>query len=337
MKMSMITYLLPCGLLSAFSLVQAQAQPSTVYAAVVATKVYVVGAANAPTGLFYQPAGADTTWQHTGPTNIRNFAASLYGPAGGRIMYIGAGNGVHQTTDGGSHWRITTGWPITEVLWVAPDPSRQEIVYCATPYGIFKTVDGCRTWKEMNKGMGALFTQCVIVDRWHPDTLYCGSEDGAYASYDGGEKWQRLGLSVGGVRVIAQHPKESNVLFVGTEEYGIYVSRNGGKWWTRCESGIDHTTFYAIAFDPSRPEIMYAGGYTTGVYKSVDGGKTWARRNDGLPNLNVHGIAVDPANGERIYVATIWGGVYQSENGGGLWHSAGLAGSEVWNVFIQPN
>jgi photosystem II stability/assembly factor-like uncharacterized protein len=336
MKKQIIKYLLMNVLLSVFLAMQTFAQQSTVYASVVTTKVYVVGAANAPTGLFYQKTGGDTTWSHTGPVNIRDFGAAL-GPGSGKIMYIGAGNGVHQTTDGGNHWKITTGWPVTEVLWVEPHPSRPEIVYCATPYGIFKTVDGCKTWQEKNKGLKVLFTQCVIVDRWHPDTLYCASEDGAYASYDAGDHWQRLGLSVGGVRVIAQHPKRPGVLFAGTEEYGIYITSNGGKWWHKSEAGIDHTTFYTIAFDPVHPDTVYAGGYTTGIYKSVDGGNSWVRKNEGLGQLNIHGIAVDPTNSNRVYVATIWGGVYRSENAGELWQSAGLAGSEVWNIFIQPN
>lgn len=329
--------ILACVALSVVVSAQAFTQQSTVYATVVSTKVFVVGAANAPTGLFFQKTGSDTTWQHTGPVNIRNFSAAVYGPSGGRTMYIGAGNGVHATTDGGSHWKVTTGWGITEVLWVAPDPTRPNVVYCATPYGIYKTTDGCRSWKEQNKGLGSLFTQCVIVDRWHPDTLYCAAEDGAYASYNGGDSWERLGLSVGGVRVIAQHPKEPGTLFAGTEDFGIYVTRNGGKWWNRSEAGVEHTTFYTIAFDPNHPDVMYAGGYTTGIYKSVDGGRTWARKNEGLQHLNIHGVAVDPTNSDRVYAATIWGGVYRSENGGGLWRSAGLAGSEVWNVYFQPN
>ena len=337
MTLKIIRKALTCILLVATLSGVAHSQQSTVYVAVVSTKVFVVGAANAPTGLFYQKTGSDTTWGHTGPVNIRNFAAASFAPAAGKVMYIGAGNGVHQTTDGGQHWKVTTGWPITEVLWVAPDPVRQEIVYCATPYGVFKTTDGCKSWKEMNEGLGALFTQCVIVDQQRPDTLYCATEDGAYASYNGGKKWQRLGLSVGGVRVIAQHPKDPNVLFAGTEEFGIYVSRNGGKWWDRSEAGVEHPTFYTIAFDPNHTDVMYAGGYTTGVYKSVDGGMSWARKNLGLEHLNIHGIAVDPVNSDRIYVATLWGGVYRSDDGGGLWHKAGLAGSEVWNLFIQQN
>lgn len=337
MTRPIIRIILACGVLGALCVVQARSQQSTVYVTVVSTKVYVVGAANAPTGLFYQKAGSDTTWSHTGPVNIRNFAGAVYPPAGGKVMYIGAGNGVHQTTDGGKQWKVTTGWPVTEVLWVSPHPSRPEVVYCATPYGIFKTTDGCRTWKEKNIGLSSLFTQCVIIDRRHPDTLYCASEDGAYASYNGGESWQRLGLSVGGVRVIVQHPTDPGVLFVGTEEFGIHSSRNGGKWWDRSEAGVDHTTFYTIAFDPNKPDVMYAGGYTTGIYKSMDGGKSWARKNDGLEYLNIHGIAVDPTNSERVYAATIWGGVYRSDNGGGRWRAAGLTGSEVWNVFIQPN
>jgi hypothetical protein len=337
MTIPMLRNILIGAVLSSLLSVQAFSQKSTVYAAVVSTKVFVVGAANSPTGLFYQQTGSDTTWNHTGPVNIRDFAAAAYGPSNGKILYIGAGNGVHQTTDGGNHWKITTSWRTTEVLWVEPDPAHSDVVYCATPYGIFKTMDGCKSWQEMNKGLKALFTQCVIVDHANPATLYCATEDGAYASYNGGELWQRLGLSVGGVRVIAQHPKDPRVLFAGTEDFGIYVSRNGGAWWDRSEAGVEHPTFYTIVFDPIRPDIMYAGGYTTGIYKSVDGGRSWARKNAGLQHLNIHGIAVDPVNSDRVYLATIWGGVYRSDNGGELWHSAGLAGSEVWNVFIQPN
>jgi photosystem II stability/assembly factor-like uncharacterized protein len=334
-----IIKLLPASLaLIALLSVPALPQQSTVYVAVVATKLFVVGANNAPTGLFYRnAANEDTAWNHTGPLYIRNFALAVYGPSKGKIMYIGAGNGVHATTDGGNSWKITTGWQITEVLWVATHPHRPEIVYCATPYGIFKTADGCKSWKEMNNGLNALFTQCVIVDQKNPDTLFCASEDGVYASYDGAATWRRLGLSIGGIRVIVQHPKDSGVLFAGSEEHGIYVTRNGGKWWDRSEAGIDHPTFYAITFDPVDPDVMYAGGYTTGVYKSVDGGKSWARKNEGLKNLNIHGIAVDPTRNDRVYVATIWGGVYRSDNGGELWRSAGLGGSEVWNISIQPN
>jgi photosystem II stability/assembly factor-like uncharacterized protein len=315
---------------------QSYAQESTTYAVVTATKLFVVGAANPRTGVFFQHPAEDTSWHHTGPNNIRAFGFAVGPNSGGRVMYIAAGNGLHKTTDGGEHWRITTGWDITEVLWVSPDPQDQNSVYIATPYGIFKTVDGCATWKRMNQGLSSTFTPCVIVDNADSRHVYCVTEDGAYGSDDGALTWKRLGLSVPNTRVIVQHPKDPKTLAVGTEENGIYISNNGGKWWTKRESGIDHQTFYAIAFDPGNPDVMYAGGYVTGVYKSIDAGNTWKRVNNGLTAPTVHSLAVDPGNSSLVYAACYWGGVFRSDNGGGTWRNVGMPESQIWTLFIQP-
>jgi photosystem II stability/assembly factor-like uncharacterized protein len=315
----------------------APAQQSTVYAAVVATRLFVVGAANPRTGLFFQNPAADTSWQHTGPSNFRVFGVALYRPAKGRVLYIAAGNGLHKSSDGGATWRCTTDLRITEVLWVSPDQRDPKTVYIATAYGIYRSWDGCQTWTEMNNGLGSTFTPCVIVDHADSRTLYCATEEGAYRSDDGARTWQRMGLSVGGIRVIAQHPKDPSVLFAGTEENGIYVSRNGGKWWTKCEAGIDHRTFYTFAFNPLNPDVMYAGGYVTGVYKTVDGGASWKRVNNGLTSLNIHSLAVDPADGERVFAAAYWGGVFRTDNGGTTWRNVGHADSQVWTVIVEPN
>ena len=304
-----------------------------VFAPVTATRLFVVGAANPQTGVFVQHAGDDTVWGHTGAKTIRAFGFALSPGSKGRVMYIAAGNGVHLSRDGGRTWKITTDWRITEVMCVVPDPVDTNTVYCSTPYGIFKTSDGCSSWQEMNDGLTSLFTPSLIVGK--EGRLYCVTEDGLFASGDGARHWGRMGLSVSGTRAVAQHPSDPSFLIAGTESYGLYVSHDGGKIWTRSESGVDHMTFYAVAFDPVDPEIVYAGGYVTGVYKSVDGAKSWKRMNEGLGNLNVHAIAVDPMDHSRVYAATLWGGVYSSGDGGATWKGAGLGGAQVWNIVIN--
>jgi photosystem II stability/assembly factor-like uncharacterized protein len=74
----------------------------------------------------------------------------------------------------------------------------------------------------------------------------------------------------------------------------------------------------------------------TGVYKSIDGGVSWTRKNVGLSNLNLHSIAVDPTNSNRVFAGTQWGGVFRSDNGGDTWRNAGLSGSQVWQITVQP-
>jgi photosystem II stability/assembly factor-like uncharacterized protein len=305
----------------------------SVYASVLATHLFVVGAANPQTGVFLQHPGDDTAWSHVGSKTIRAFHSAAGPGTNGRVLYIAGGNGVHLTRDGGRTWKITTGWQITEVMSVLPDPLDSNTVYCSTPYGIFKTTDGCSSWHEMNNGLSSFFTPWVIAGKG--GVLYCVSEEGIYRSTDGAARWERMGLSVTGTRVVAMSPADPSFLIAGTEKFGLYVSHDGGKIWARSESGVDHMTFYAVAFDPVNPDIVYAGGYVTGVYKSLDGAKTWKRMNEGLANLNVHGIAVDPLDHNRVYAATLWGGVYASADGGATWKSAGLTGSQVSSIVIN--
>jgi photosystem II stability/assembly factor-like uncharacterized protein len=311
-------------------------QGSTVYASVLSTKLFVVGAANPETGLYYQHPGEDTVWHHTGPKTIRDFGVAVHAPAKGQLICLAAGNGVHKTTDGGKTWKITTGWEITEVLGVTIDRANPDFILCATPYGVYRTLDGGATWLECTNGIHQKFTSSVIIDHQNSNILYCSTEDGVYRSEDRGDSWKRTGLNVGGVRVVVQTPKDPNILVAGTDDYGIYVTRNGGAYWEKSEAGLDHSTFFTIVYDPSNPQVLYAGGYVTGVYKSVDGGVSWKLKNNGMGCLNVHTIAVDPTNSNRVYAGTIWSGVFRSDNGGESWRNVGLSGSQVWKITVEP-
>ena len=307
----------------------AHAQQANVYASVLATKLFVVGAANPLTGVFFRHTGGDTLWNHTGAKNIRVFGVAFGPGSGGRVIYLAAGNGVHLSRDRGLTWKITTDWRITEVMCVVPDPADTSTVYCTTPYGVFKTADGCRTWQEMNNGLTALYTSSLVVSGTR---LYAVTQDGLFASVDGARLWTRMGLSVGGTRALALDPRDPSFMIAATEDYGLYVSHDGGNVWARSESGVDHMTFYTVAFDPVDPSVIYAGGYVTGVYRSADGANTWKRSCEGLTVQNVHAIAVDPFRHDRVYAATLWGGVFVSEDAGATWKSAGLNGSQVWSI-----
>jgi len=313
-----------------------RAQESTIYVSVLTNRLFVVGAPNSQTGIYYQRPSEDTTWHHLGTKNIRAFGLAVHAPARGQLIYIASGNGAHRTLDGGKSWKVTTGWEITEVLAVSIDPRDEKTVYLSTAYGIHKTRDGGATWQQVNLGLVDPFSTSVIVDHANSHTIYCATEGGVFGSVDGAQSWQRLGLSVTNIRVIAQHPRDPQMLVAGTENNGIYISRDGGKVWTKSEVGVDHNAFYAIVFDSNQPEIMYAGGYVSGVYKSTNGGKSWVGYHEGLTNLNIHSLAVDPANSNRVYAGTIWSGIFRSDNGGVTWRKAGLSGAQVWTISMQP-
>ena len=176
------------------------ARQSTVYASVLSTRLFVVGAPNPSTGLFFQNPPDDTLWRHSGRNNIRAFGLAVHAPSRGQLIYIASGNGAHRTTDGGASWKISTGWNITEVLGVAIDPKNPNNVYLCTAYGMFKTTDGGEHWREMNGGLSARFVSSIVIDHSNSDIVFCSTEDGVYRSDAGGRDWKRTGLNVGGVR-----------------------------------------------------------------------------------------------------------------------------------------
>jgi photosystem II stability/assembly factor-like uncharacterized protein len=185
--------------------------------------------------------------------------------------------------------------------------------------------------------LSATFSSSIIVDQGNSELLYCATEDGLYRSADAAQSWQRVdGLRVKNIRVVAQCPRDPDLWVVGTDNNGLYISRNGGKVWAKSDIGIDHEAIWTIAFDAQNAGIFYAGGYVTGVYKTVDGGRSWLNYHAGLTNLNIHALAVDPTNSQRLYAGTMWNGIFRSDDGGISWRKAGLSGAQVWSVSIQP-
>ena len=240
------------------------------YASVVATKLFVVGAANPRTGIHFQHPSADTVWQHTGPVNIRAFGVAVGPGPDQKVLYIASGNGVHKSTDGGATWKITTGWNITEVLERESRSLRSgPRLHCHTLRGLpddrrLPDVAGMQP-----RSRGHVHFAGDGESAGHTDRSFAPPKSGAYVSTDGATTWKRMGLSVGGSVRWCSIRATPTVFAAGTEDHGLYMSTDGGKVWTRREAGIDHLTFYAVAFDPSAPDTMYAGGYVTGVYRSI--------------------------------------------------------------------
>jgi len=59
-----------------------------------------------------------------------------------------------------------------------------------TAIGIYKSVDGAKTWSSANNGLDP-YTNDLQIDRTDPDTLYAATESGIYKTTDGGKHWNR--------------------------------------------------------------------------------------------------------------------------------------------------
>jgi photosystem II stability/assembly factor-like uncharacterized protein len=141
------------------------------------------------------------------------------------------------------------------------------------------------------------------------------------------DAWRVIGPGGGGtMRRPAISPHDPNVVVLGCDMTGAYLTVDGGASWRMFNLGAVPTAF---AFDPSRAATLYAGAGA--VYKSDDSGRTWrmvlpdpARNtvaraigdhgdrvfftdDPAYPgsgrDVSIHAIAVDADDSNRVYVA----------------------------------
>lgn len=160
--------------------------------------------------------------------------------------------------------------------------------------------------------------------------------------------WHDIGPDGGAVTPLAQDPKNSKVIYIGTWGAGVYKSRDGGLTWRTMSNGLENLFIQSLAVNPLQPEIIFAGTYRSGVYESVNGGQSWVYSGEGLNrDAIVYALAIDPSQPETIYAGTRspgtsapWGGgVYKSTDGGKTWinHTYNLGEDWVYSLAIDPD
>ena len=127
-------------------------------------------------------------------------------------------------------------------------------------------------------------------------------------------------------RVIVFHPKDRNVIYVGTQD-GPYRSTDGGDNWERLGFPDRGAIVWSMAFHPTNPKVMYLGAAPVALYRSTDGGDNWQRLTGavspehcpmGFPTRTI-GIAADPGRDGDVYAALEVSGVLRSSDGGDTW------------------
>lgn len=200
--------------------------------------------------------------------------------------------------------------------------------------------------------------------------VYLGSQI-LFRSKDHGQTWERISPDLttndpqkqrqeesGGIGIdnssaemhttifsISESPKNANVIWAGTDDGNVQVTRDGGKNWTNVAGNIqglpknawvsyidaghfDEGTAYAT-FD-----LHTFGNMSPYAYKTTDFGKTWTAIV--APNSNVKGYAhvvrEDLVNRDLLYVGTEMG-LWISLDGGKQW--AQYKGNDFPNVAVR--
>jgi photosystem II stability/assembly factor-like uncharacterized protein len=308
--------------------------------------------------------------------HFKNFKPRNIGPAGmsGRVtsidaintnpdvIYLGtASGGVWKTENAGASWKpIFDEQPIQNIGAVAITQSNPNIVWAGTGEGnprnsvsigegIYKSLDGGKTWKCMGLQKTRNIHR-IIIDQNNPDIVYAGAignpfgvhaERGVYKTIDGGENWKLIlhTNDSSGVGDMIMDPTNPNKIFVnmwqhhrtpwsftsGGKTSGLYVTYDAGKTFKKLgkEEGLPSGDYgrIGIAISRSEPNRVYALIEATknGLYRSDDGGMKWELVNSTPEVVNnrpfyFQDIACDPQNENRVYL--IYQMIGLSEDGG---------------------
>ncbi|MBU0561924.1 MAG: hypothetical protein KKG93_20440, partial [Bacteroidetes bacterium] len=115
-------------------------------------------------------------------------------PSNDSIIYSAHSAGIYKSKNKGNSWSQTAF--STGAHFLAVHPLNPDIVYTAIsagdPRGVYKTMDGGQTWKQMNNGLDSLqgydWINTIVINPEEPEELYLGTND-VFKTTDGGNNW----------------------------------------------------------------------------------------------------------------------------------------------------
>ena len=260
------------------------------------------------------------------------------------------------TTNGGTN-RAWTATDRGDGGFSLIDPFRSQIWYGTRQNGTFQRNDqgagGSNDWPIKTIGLDQqerrLFYIPITVDNATEGVLYLGMSR-VYRTADRGEQWVPISTDLskgqGYVSAIAVARTAPNVLYVGTSDGNLHVSRNSGGSWTnvakaplpnRYVSWID-----VLPTDPNVAYVVYNGfnSHTPGepghVFRTADGGASWQDISSNLPDIPALTLLLDPGRPNTLYIGTDTG-VFQTQDDGRSWAPLrdGLPNSPVVDLAIN--
>lgn len=160
--------------------------------------------------------------------------------------------------------------------------------------------------------------------------------------------WNNDGI--GRIDVIAFDPVDSDILYVGSPNGGLWKSVNNGVSWTSIsDNSWPNHAVSDIAIDPNNTQIIYVATGTReggnglraeGIMKSINGGATWTHFSTNINSNTYYRLLIDPNASNKLLLATR-DGIYYSTNSGSTWTAssfpAAFTNSRIYDIEYQPN
>src|SRR5262249_5204728 len=144
------------------------------------------------------------------------------------------------------------------------------------------------------------------------------------------------------VRALAVHPRDDNVLYLGTE-LGVFASRDGAESWTRLPAPLDGLQVWSLCVVPRRPATILAGTCPSRIFRSDDGGARWGEADAPMerscPRImppRVTTLRAAPADADHLWAGVEIDAVYESRDTGRTWRpfGAGLSSRDIHALAV---
>ncbi len=302
------------------------------------------------------------TWLHVNTLPISEFYAisvdmakpyQVWGGTQDNGLLYGEAKPITLDTE---HWKTLGGGDqyVTRV-----DPNDLDVIYREGMFGAMGRIN-LKTGKGRGiRPPGSRFNWVTpyILSPHKSTTLYAGAEK-LFKSENRGDQWtcispdlttnpgpeKKGNVPYGTITDISESPLKKGLLYVGTDDGQVHVTRDDGANWTKINKGLPDrwvTRLVASKYDVATVFVSLTGyrvdDFEKYLYMSTDFGKTWKSIANNMPSESINVIREDPFDKDILYVGTELG-AYCSIDRGKTWHSLcnHLPTTPVHDIAVHP-
>jgi photosystem II stability/assembly factor-like uncharacterized protein len=262
-------------------------------------------------------------------------------------------------------WKRVAG---ADGFYCAVDPTDPDVVYAEGQYGNLQRINIKINQRKFIKpapdkqspAYRYNWSSPLLLSRHDSNTVYFGGNH-LFKSNNRGDKWQPISpdltrgkpgpsTSTGHtLTTIAESPNQAGLLWVGTDDGRLHLTRDSGKTWTEltekipdvpaerwisrveCSHFAEGTAYLAIDRHRNDDRKPY-------LFKTTDFGATWQSLASNLPdNSPVYVVRESSRNPDLLFVGTE-SGLFVSLDAGAAWHrfGRGLPAVAVHDLVIHP-
>ncbi|MEO6967629.1 MAG: hypothetical protein ABI132_04125 [Rhodanobacteraceae bacterium] len=302
-------------------------------------------------------------WQKFGNLPVGQFYSVTYDMADPYNVYGGLQDNGAMMGSSKTDWQRADNWKDVgggDGMYVQVDPRDNKTIYAGFQFGFYtRTGPGGEHEVRPRPAFGSAplrwnWTTPTALSPHNQDIVYMGANR-LFRSLDKAESWQavspdlttsrnRGNVPYATITTLAESPKIFGLLWAGTDDGHVWVTRDGGVQWSEVDDALPLRWVSRVEpshFDDQRAYVSLNGyrddDITPYLYRSDDLGKHWTDISRGLPREAINVVREDPVNADVLYVGTDRG-VYASLDRGKSWLSlqANLPNVPVLDLTVHP-